>query len=898
MLISYAQNFEDVMLWRALGHVSEGFYIDIGAQDPVIDSVSLAFHEKGWRGIHVEPTVHYATLLRRQRPGDTVIQAAVGDTPGVLPLFEIPGTGISTLDPDIAAQHRERGFEVSETTTPIVTLSSVLALPEGRDVHWMKIDVEGFERQVLASWGESAVRPWVVVVESTLPLTQIQSHDAWEGLLLSKGYAFVYFDGLNRYYVAEAQSTLRQAFSVPPNVFDGFVLNGTASASFHHLIKQRFESQLGDLSHRLADAQSLGAAAQRDREAATEQLRRHHEREQALQSQLEAARAERARTEHEAAQREAELSDQLSKAAEALLIQATARADAQAEHEAQAVTQQVVDAHREQQASQLQARAERERSLREALQFAEQAVHRQEQDHAQREQELAAQLFALQQQVQQERDALALAHRTHLEAEERAHAERERMLRDALHATRQGVLQQEQARHDRDALTHAHREQQDAQAHAHAERESALREALQAAQRELLQREQARAEREQEVAAQLAALRERAQQEREALLQARTEREREVADQLLVLQQESAQRVTSLEAQHASALQAWVDANLDREKSLILLAKNLETELRERLASEQIAVAQLRTALERARHELAGTRSSWSWRLTSPLRKLVAVAGRGASGNTATEPVSDGGLAVDSESRNPLGTSVAGDASVSPSRGDISTAHGQQLRTATDADGSLLSASGSNNLSLSRVVSMNEQPMATRPAHSVERLLSLYDEDFVRCAYQTILGRDPDRSGLENYLRQVRRGIAKQQIVAELALSPEGKRCSIDVPGLREAIAVYAKRRPSILARLYRRVTSDSYESIARILDNRLFALEQRITQQSTQITELLDWLKRDPQQDARETFPLADDYRARDAAQSASLPPHTFRVAELYSELKTAIAAKSKKSD
>ena len=29
--ISYAQNFEDVMLWRALKHISEGFYIDIGA---------------------------------------------------------------------------------------------------------------------------------------------------------------------------------------------------------------------------------------------------------------------------------------------------------------------------------------------------------------------------------------------------------------------------------------------------------------------------------------------------------------------------------------------------------------------------------------------------------------------------------------------------------------------------------------------------------------------------------------------------------------------------------------------------------------------------------------------------------------------------------------------------
>ena len=50
-MISYAQNFEDVMLWRALKHVERGFYIDIGAQDPVVDSVSLAFYEQGWRGV-------------------------------------------------------------------------------------------------------------------------------------------------------------------------------------------------------------------------------------------------------------------------------------------------------------------------------------------------------------------------------------------------------------------------------------------------------------------------------------------------------------------------------------------------------------------------------------------------------------------------------------------------------------------------------------------------------------------------------------------------------------------------------------------------------------------------------------------------------------------------------
>ena len=32
--VSYAQNFEDVMLRRALRDVEQGFYIDVGANDP------------------------------------------------------------------------------------------------------------------------------------------------------------------------------------------------------------------------------------------------------------------------------------------------------------------------------------------------------------------------------------------------------------------------------------------------------------------------------------------------------------------------------------------------------------------------------------------------------------------------------------------------------------------------------------------------------------------------------------------------------------------------------------------------------------------------------------------------------------------------------------------------
>lgn len=45
--ISYAQNFEDVMLRRALRSVERGFYIDVGAADPVEMSVTKTFYDAG-----------------------------------------------------------------------------------------------------------------------------------------------------------------------------------------------------------------------------------------------------------------------------------------------------------------------------------------------------------------------------------------------------------------------------------------------------------------------------------------------------------------------------------------------------------------------------------------------------------------------------------------------------------------------------------------------------------------------------------------------------------------------------------------------------------------------------------------------------------------------------------
>lgn len=221
--ISFAQNQEDIMLWRALQHIDHGFYIDVGAADPIEFSVTKLFYDFGWHGINLEPQSAYFSKVNATRPHDINLQLAAGSKAGYHIFYRIDGTGLSTFDAKIAAQHKVNGWEVVEETIETLTLSEICQRhrPHG-PIHFLKVDVEGAEGDVLTGADFKKFRPWIVLVEATLPLSQEESYD-WESILTLQGYSFVWFDGLNRFYLAdEKKDELGRYFVIQPNVFDDF----------------------------------------------------------------------------------------------------------------------------------------------------------------------------------------------------------------------------------------------------------------------------------------------------------------------------------------------------------------------------------------------------------------------------------------------------------------------------------------------------------------------------------------------------------------------------------------------------------------------------------------------------------------------------------------------------
>jgi FkbM family methyltransferase len=234
--VSYAQNGEDVVLWRALCSVPAGRYVEVGANHPTVDSISRAFYDRGWSGVAIEPVPALAAAYREARPRDIVVEAAVTSASVDDVVFHvIENSGLSTLSDDISAQHADAGWAVTDVRVRTRRLDAVLAehLQDGDDIHFLIIDTEGAEGQVLDSIELTKWRPWVLVIEATAPQSTRPTHGEWEDTVLAAGYEYCMFDGLSRWYVAKERADLAPTLSYPACPLDEWVSNRTFGAEQH-----------------------------------------------------------------------------------------------------------------------------------------------------------------------------------------------------------------------------------------------------------------------------------------------------------------------------------------------------------------------------------------------------------------------------------------------------------------------------------------------------------------------------------------------------------------------------------------------------------------------------------------------------------------------------------------
>lgn len=186
---------EKELAWEYFAHRRDGFFVEVGANDPRGGSQAWLLEQNGWHGILAEPQAAHAGRLRRERPGSRVFQAACGppEQSGTTATLHIAQhDGMSTLQKQ--ADSHGIAFVATETVT-LLTLDEILEREGNPRVDFVSIDVEGMELEVLRGFDLARHRPALVLIEDGV--RNLDKHRA----MTAQGYKLVKRTVLNNWYV-------------------------------------------------------------------------------------------------------------------------------------------------------------------------------------------------------------------------------------------------------------------------------------------------------------------------------------------------------------------------------------------------------------------------------------------------------------------------------------------------------------------------------------------------------------------------------------------------------------------------------------------------------------------------------------------------------------------------
>ena len=129
---------------------------------------------------------------------------------------------------------------------------------------------------------------------------------------------------------------------------------------------------------------------------------------------------------------------------------------------------------------------------------------------------------------------------------------------------------------------------------------------------------------------------------------------------------------------------------------------------------------------------------------------------------------------------------------------------------------------------------------------------SLGGRDLINATYEILLGRSPDATGMDHFMRVLARGEDKAIVVGSVAYSAEGRRLGVRVPGLLPRFAVAAAQRVPVVGALVgwgvALLTLHSQQRHLRALEHhmrlRVDAIGQYVARSNAQIATRLEALR------------------------------------------------------
>ena len=200
--LSFSQFGEDILLESLFGRKKKhGFYVDVGAFNPVRNSNTYLFYKKGWNGINIEANPKHFERFPASRKRDVNLNLAVSDTKSTVE-FTCDGSFSGIRDENYSSKDSNR-----KTATTIKvethTLKEIFEkhLPKDTSIDFISIDCEGHDEKVVKSNDWELYRPKVVLVEQHGDRVKGEIYD----YLQKYGYRFYCRIGLTLAFLVEEE---------------------------------------------------------------------------------------------------------------------------------------------------------------------------------------------------------------------------------------------------------------------------------------------------------------------------------------------------------------------------------------------------------------------------------------------------------------------------------------------------------------------------------------------------------------------------------------------------------------------------------------------------------------------------------------------------------------------
>lgn len=165
----YSLEGEDVILMNHFGDKKDGFYVDVGAHHPFRFSNTYMFYKKGWNGINIDATPGSMGLFNKYRQRDINIETAVSNGNTNIDYFIFDEPALNSFSLKLSNdRNRNTKYKIRKTISLRPRkLCQILDkwLPEGKEIDFLSIDVEGYEYEVVISNNWNKYKPTFLLIE-------------------------------------------------------------------------------------------------------------------------------------------------------------------------------------------------------------------------------------------------------------------------------------------------------------------------------------------------------------------------------------------------------------------------------------------------------------------------------------------------------------------------------------------------------------------------------------------------------------------------------------------------------------------------------------------------------------------------------------------------------------